>query len=491
MSFALCGATLLAETPDLPVRVVNGKEYYYYEVPSKATIYSISKKFNYTRDEILKYNPQVRDGLRAGDVLLFPVAAVAEVEEIEPVEEAAVEEATEEAVEEVVEEVAEETVEEAAEAVEEPVAVAAVAPVVPVLSIATVEPSESDNLNVAVMLPFMLNAENMTRQAENQTNFYRGMLLAVNDLAANSGFNINLNVFDTECSADVVKAQLNRPEFAEMDYIIAPGDSLCLEYIAGRADRGASTVVNLFAAKNESHLRHESIVQGNIPSDDMYKRAIEAFCSEFAGRKAIILNPTDLHADKADFIDDLTKSMVAAGIPYEEIKFTGRLAPELLAELPQGNYIFVPTGSTREILMRIIPTLVAYKNASVAHDIRLFGYPVWVTMRGEIKDNLHKLNTMIYSRFSSELDDSNVKRVSDEYRQWFGCDMPSEVPSTVLLGYDTMAWILSAASNGLTEPYEGLQNSFKVKGIDGAGNVNTGLYFITFGTDGKVGAKSL
>ncbi len=61
----------------------------------------------------------------------------------------------------------------------------------------------------------------------------------------------------------------------------------------------------------------------------------------------------------------------------------------------------------------------------------------------------------------------------------------------MLLGFDTMAWIVSTATNGLDTPYRGLQNAFTISEVKNGGDVNTALYFITFGADGRITAETL
>lgn len=58
---------------DLPVKTINGKKYYYYEVQPQETVYSLCHRFGVTREQIVRYNPSVEDGLKAYQVLLFPV----------------------------------------------------------------------------------------------------------------------------------------------------------------------------------------------------------------------------------------------------------------------------------------------------------------------------------------------------------------------------------------------------------------------------------
>lgn len=58
---------------DLPKKMVNGKEYYCYEVKRGDTIFSLQKRYGITREMLVKYNPAAADVLKAGSVLYFPV----------------------------------------------------------------------------------------------------------------------------------------------------------------------------------------------------------------------------------------------------------------------------------------------------------------------------------------------------------------------------------------------------------------------------------
>lgn len=64
--------SVFAAVEDLPVKSVNGKKYHYYTVQPKESLYSLSHKLGISRQEIIKYNPGVEDGLKAYEDLLFP-----------------------------------------------------------------------------------------------------------------------------------------------------------------------------------------------------------------------------------------------------------------------------------------------------------------------------------------------------------------------------------------------------------------------------------
>ncbi|MDE7388902.1 MAG: hypothetical protein K2M97_06600, partial [Muribaculaceae bacterium] len=73
---SLLGLTLAvsASALDLPVKKVNGVDYYFYEVKQRESIYSLCKSIGVSRADVLRYNPSVIDGLRPKQVLLFPVS---------------------------------------------------------------------------------------------------------------------------------------------------------------------------------------------------------------------------------------------------------------------------------------------------------------------------------------------------------------------------------------------------------------------------------
>lgn len=79
MLFASASLLLSAGVKDLPVKTVGGKSYYYYDVPPKETVYSLTHKLGVSKDEIIRHNPSVADGLKAGTTLYFPVEDGADV----------------------------------------------------------------------------------------------------------------------------------------------------------------------------------------------------------------------------------------------------------------------------------------------------------------------------------------------------------------------------------------------------------------------------
>ena len=63
-----------ANVYQLPMTTIDGKEYYCYEVKPKETLYSLSHKLELSQEEMIKYNPSLANGVKAGTKLYFPIA---------------------------------------------------------------------------------------------------------------------------------------------------------------------------------------------------------------------------------------------------------------------------------------------------------------------------------------------------------------------------------------------------------------------------------
>ncbi len=438
----------LADTFDLPVKEIDGKRFYVYKVEKKNTVYGLSKRFNISREELMKYNPRLVDGLRADDVLYIPVEADSSTPEpvVAPVRNPA--------------------------PTPRPQRLPEPTPA------ADSSDEQPDTLRLAVVLPFMLEQTAMTKDMEKQLNFYRGLILG---LQGSKSAPVSLVAYDSEGSATRVDSLIGAGAFAGVDFIVAPSDSLSLQSLVQYADTTDAQVVNFFAVKNPLHKTHSSMIQANIPHDQMYARAIEAFAKSARKGKVIILNATDIPADKKSFVTSLRNRLVTEGVPYEQIDFEGKLTPEQLAAFAdERDYAFIPTASSRDALVRVLASLCELQGTKAGGSVRLLGYPEWVMLRGELREQLHQLNTSVYSRFNINLDTPKAKVMSALYEKTYGVPLDSSLPHTSLMGYDLAGWLLSVTANELETPFEGLQNAFHIVPVNDGGAVNTSLYIINF-----------
>ena len=76
--FVMIGISALRseELTALPVTEHNGKQCYFLQVQPKETVYSLTHRFNISVEQLMKWNPEVADGLKAYEMLYFPVNEV-------------------------------------------------------------------------------------------------------------------------------------------------------------------------------------------------------------------------------------------------------------------------------------------------------------------------------------------------------------------------------------------------------------------------------
>ncbi|MDE7443962.1 MAG: hypothetical protein K2M65_07350, partial [Muribaculaceae bacterium] len=276
-------------------------------------------------------------------------------------------------------------------------------------------------MNIAVMLPFQSNRDKPSKQALYYTDFLKGLLMAV-DTMRHVETPIHVTVFDTYENADSVRNIVNSKDILDADVIIAPEDSLQIEIIAQWADSPNTKVLNMFAVRNTLHESHQSLIQGNIPHEMMYDKAVNSFMARFRDYTPIILSNSAEDADKTKFVDLLAARLTSDGIEYRAISHNSNLDEAQLDWMqPDTKYVFIPTGSSRVVLNSILPAIISKKRVAESPDnVTLFGYPEWIIIRGDLQQKLYEANTTIYSRFVMNPDNYRSRTLENQFRQWYG-----------------------------------------------------------------------
>ncbi len=550
---------------DLPIKNVNGVQYYFREVKPKETIYGLCRELGLSKDEIVRHNPSVGDGLKAGMTLYFPVNEFNSGEKNTPSTAAkpeikkAIETADAHLVEKgetiygvsrhygITEEeliaanpqiknglkagmlinipsantTAVEETESEHTAIPTPISATSQSTSNKDRALISEEPQKHNQIflgdfynetidetiadsvdrpvKIAVILPFMLMINSVDKQTQLYTEFFKGMLLAADSLK-NNKTEIILDAYDSENNLNTVRDIISRPEFAGTDIIITPDNDEQLALISEYADTASATILNIFAVKNTDYISDSRIMQANIPHSQMYQQAVKSFMEEFDGYIPVILTSEEGKHDKDEFANLLKDQLSKAGKNYEIINYTGYLKSSDFSNLKneEGRYVFVPVSGSSSEFNHIISALKNYRESSSDYNsVRLFGYPEWITFRGDALENLHIMNATVYSRFYNDESSQRSKLINDKYSSSFGAPMMSAVPVQGILGFDTGYFLLSAIDNDINlidgnTFYNGIQSGFHfVKHDDVAGKVNDLLYFVNFRPSGIVDKRVL
>lgn len=499
---------------DLPVKSINGKDYYYYAVKRGDSLIAVANALGVTRDDIIKYNPAAADGLRQGSTLYLPVSEYRNVSSparnnagesanqasepfpykvkrgetlfgishrfgVKPDDIIALNPSTRNGLK------AGQTIMIPAGASVESAEVAPVATPVPTQVVDTPTPEQPEELptvaindsvrsltpvvmepteiipttdvrpSIALFLPLSLNGNAQDRAAKTSTEFVKGFMLGLNSMRDTS-LPVDIHIFDTAGKCDTIPSLLARPECQDLSLIVtAESQAAVTATYQAMGDRN-TFLLNLLAVSDTTYLLDSRVMQASVPHSIMYAKATEALMMTFDGYTPVYLISKGGKSEKLPFTEYLRGEYLAQGIEPIEISFEGMLSAQDLEQLdPTGNYVFIPGSGSLTEFNKFARALLAFRDTLPdPGQVGLFGYPDWTAFRSDGCDLLHQLGAIIYSRFYEDDTDDDVRRFAALFEAEYGAPMLEQVPSQALLGYDTARYILSniKAGNGNFDP---------------------------------------
>lgn len=526
---------------DLPKKNINGTEYYYYEVKRGDTLFSLSHRFGITRELLVKYNPSAADVVKAGDVLYFPVEA-GDNDVFEPVEpggemilhkvkkgeslygiskhygisiddivalnpscknglkagatlkipvrDGSPEDKNPEPVSETDGGENDGSVYDTIVPLRDTAELRPVNPGIVELETIVAEPRKKPS--IVVMLPFMLGDENISRQSQLYTDFYKGLLIAA-DTLSNRGDSIRIIAYDTEGNAERISSLMANDDVKDASVIIAPDDVSQLQAIARQALDDETYIVNIFNIKDSLYLTNPVVLQANLPQARMYEKAVDALETLYEGYTPVFLTNTSGRNEKESFVNYARQRYLDKGVAPVDIAYEGALLASNLDELADSvRYVFIPSSGTLAEFNKFSHVL---KNYIGGRDMAVFGYPDWTAFRGDALAMLHTLGATIYSRFYEDKDSLSSRNLNDAFMRWYGREMLEAVPVYGILGFDLGNFLIRNIRNndGTFVPdaagYTGAQSSFAFvrpdSGSDSSGFVNDEIYIIRYDGDGR------
>ena len=207
-----------------------------YTIQKKETLFRISKKFDVSTTELIKRNPSLKDGVKAGAVIYIPVKE-------------------------------EQKVLVSTEITDEKE--------VNALLSRKKDSKKLPVVNVSLLLPFMTEEAYPSSNTSRFIEYYEGFLLAV-DSMRNQGCSINLSVFDTGNGTEKINDILKNPAVKEADLLIGAVQNEQIHHVAKFAEKNKIRYVIPFTSKNDDVLSNPYVFQVNTPQSYLYSKAAQA-----------------------------------------------------------------------------------------------------------------------------------------------------------------------------------------------------------------------
>lgn len=414
-----------------------------HKVKRRETIFSVSREYGISEQELIDANPELKKGMKRGQLLCIPYPA--------------------------------------AKAVTPQTDRTLLPPTNRELFLANKEkPEKISTVKAAILLPFL--------QDKRMIEYYEGFLIAVDSLKR-TGTSIDLYAYNCGEDRASLNAILSKDEMKEMNIIFGPSQTQHVKTLADFAKRHDIRMVIPFSSKEDEVFNNPSIYQINTPQSYLYSEVYEHFTRQFPDANIIILEATATEKDKTEFIKGLKLELGNKGIPVNTLPESAT-AESLKAVLRfDKENIFIPTSGSEVTLIKIIPQLTMLVREHPEVNVHLFGYPEWQTYTKNHLDSFFELDTYFYSSFYTNNMLPAAINFINSYHKWYSKDMVVNYPQYGMLGFDTGFFFLKGLSKYGSELEKNLpkmdltpiQTGFKFQRVNNWGGfINKKVFFVRF-----------
>lgn len=440
-------------------------KFLYYVVKPGDTLYSLSKKYNTSIEDILSANPAVSEkNFKIGDTIRIAINSnsrrihteLVEEERLASVESYKVRKNDTWSSISQKTGVDEETLKEANEDTQKLKKNAVVnIPVVEVVQVEkevqTEDPRELTSEGIQEMYDSIHNVDSEQIQlnevriaalldepsSNKDLDFSRGFLVAIDELK-NSPYKINFKIIDGRGSANSVTASLD--DF-EPNLIVATADKNFPAFLADYGNTNHIEVVNVFDVKNELYEDNPSMVQLLPPSSYFNQQLADRLYDEYSNRKIIIVGTNDSN-------DGIAEILLPKYQEYDrtEVPVSGLSEIDINESDPYLVYAF---PSKKEEVADILQAVDTMREKHPLASITLIGRPSWVTLHEIFGDRFAEAEIVIPSRVWFDPESSIGSKFSSRFSDMFGGVPVKSFPNFAASGYDVAKYFIpSTARNG-------------------------------------------
>lgn len=348
-------------------------------------------------------------------------------------------------------------------------------------------------MQVALLMPFL---EKGSGQQIRIQEYYEGFLLAVEKLKK-QGANLELYVFDigTEKNTKKLESLLTTMEMQNLDLVVGGVSDEQIKVLSDFSKSKNIKYVIPFSSKNAEVLNNGNIFQVNTPQAKLYTKASHVFVNKFNQSNIVFLNTTK--DDEKDSLMSIMKTdLKNRSLSFKSIIISDAMDEELVALLDETKRnILIPASGDIGVLGQVLGTLNGLKESNPEIDIDLFGYPEWQTYEQNYLQDYHNHGTYLYSSFYVDNDAVETKNFNQNFKNWYKKDPQNTYPQYAMLGYDTGLYFLTALHKH-GRNFETKLNSIHVESVQFAfdfervnnwsGFINTGLFLVNYDTNFRI-----
>jgi LysM repeat protein len=354
-------------------------------------------------------------------------------------------------------------------------------------------------IRMALLLPIGLKEGTTPKNAANNrmVEYYEGFLLALEEVKK-KGISVDLQVHDIGSGIDILPGLLKMPSMQDVHIIIGGLSNKQISMISDFSNERNILYVIPFS-KNEEPLSH-NVYQINMPSSYLYSKVSSAFCNKYKDSNIIFYN-LGSSKNRTDFVEMVKKDLNAKKIPYKVVETTKNLLADISRALDERkSNVIVPEDDGAESLTKLIVSLKSILETKSQIPVSLFGYPTWQVYSAQHSEDFFRLNAIFFSIYYANPASSKVKSFHSNYQNWYSRDLINTFPKYGMLGYDTGMFFIQLLhkygtayeTNANKLSYEGVQTDFYFERLNNwSGFINANIFLIEFSSDSNIVTKHI
>ena len=444
-----------------------------HKVKRLETIYSITRQYGISEEELVRANPFLRNGkLKRGQVLCIPYSAQEQAAMVR----ADVAEGTTDT------KPADGTPADSGEPIDDE----------QLFEDAKPSAIPYPHLTAAVILPFMLD-DSTSADGAKMVEYYEGFLLAV-DSMKHQGMSIELHVFDSGNERKSIQPILDREEMQDVNIIFGPLYAKHIAEATAFAQEHAVPIVVPFARNIDEVYSNPQVFQVNTPQSYLYSDVTDHFFACFPNPNVLFFrNPNE----KDDpFYSAFKEELIGRGASYQELRTdtTSDVSKLMAFCRPECDNVLMLTSSGKQAVSGIMPVfqLMARSAAASGYQLHLFGYPEYQIYTSARTDAYYETGTWFYTSFYTNNLLPDAKSFHNLFRHTYSRDIVNRYPKYAILGFDTGYYFLKALDRfGSSMPdhiaevsSQGIQTGFRFERVNNWGGfINRKSCFIHLSPD--------
>ena len=417
-----------------------------HKVKRKETVFSVSREYGISEQELIAANPELKKGMKKGQYLCIPYPSATTMQPTTPKEDPY-----------------------------------AIPPSNNELFRKSKEaPQAISTIKAALLLPF--------QEDKRMVEYYEGLLMAVDSLKR-TGTSIDLYTYNSGPESASLNSILGKSEMKDMDIIFGPLYQQHIKPLAEFAKKQDTRLVIPFTSKDNTVFQNPAVYQINTPQSYLYSEVYDHFVRQFPNANVIFIEASQGTKDKAEFIKGLKDELRNRSIPMKSLKEDVTVESLKTVLRTDRENIFIPTSGSNLTLIKILPQLTLLVREQPESRIHLFGYPEWQTYTKDHLEAFFELDTYFYSSFYTNNLLPAAINFTKNYRRWYGKEMDERYPKFGMLGFDTGYFFLKGLArygSSFEKNMQGLdlipiQTGFKFQRVNNWGGfINKKVFFVHF-----------